>query len=161
MQFPIKYFVLLLIAVSVCSCEKAIDLKLKDTTPQYVVEGVLTNQSGGCKVTLSQTKNFTADNSVVGIDGAQVTITDDNATYPLIAAGSGVYQNSALTGAYGHIYKLNVLVAGKIFTSTCAMPAAVALDSIYLVKSSFGDNKDGTTRKFVTVKYHDPAADKN
>jgi hypothetical protein len=161
MRSNIKHILLSLLIVSLCSCEKAIDLKLKDSSPQYVVEGVLTNQTGGCKVHISQTKNFTDNNDVIGIDGAQVSITDDDNTYPLTASSKGVYENTTLKGTYGHIYKLNVSVAGKTFSATCAMAAAVALDSIYLVKSNFGDNKDGTTRKFVTVKYHDPTADKN
>lgn len=161
MHTTIKYMIPALFAIALCSCEKAINLTLKDTTPQYVVEGVLTNETGGCKVTLSQTKNFTDNNDIVGIDGAQVTITDDNTVYPLTAAGGGIYKNNTLKGAYGHIYKLNVQVAGKTFASTCAMPAAVPLDSIYLVKSDFENNKDGSIRKFVTVKYHDPVATKN
>lgn len=161
MHSTIKYIIPALFAASLSSCEKAINLKLTDATPKYVIEGVLTNQSGGCKVSLSQTKNFTDNNDVIGVDGAQVSITDDNVVYPLTPTNTGVYQNTTLKGAYGHIYKLSVTVAGKSFTSTCAMPAAVALDSIYLVKSDFGNNKDGTIRKFVTVKYHDPAATKN
>jgi hypothetical protein len=161
MRTTIKYLMIALLVTTFGSCEKAINLKLSNTTPQYVIEGVLTNQAGGCKVTLSQTKNFTDNNDVIGIDGAQVSITDDNNVYPLTPAGSGVYQNTTLTGAYAHIYKLTVIVAGKTFTSTCAMQAQVALDSIYLVKSSFGNNADGTVRKYVTVKYHDPIATKN
>lgn len=161
MHTTIKYMIPALFAASLSSCEKAITLKLTDATPKYVIEGVLTNQSGGCKVSLSQTKNFTDNNDVIGVDGAQVSITDDNVVYPLTPTSTGVYQNTTLKGAYGHIYKLSVTVAGKSFTSTCAMPAAVALDSIYLVKSDFGNNKDGTIRKFVTVKYHDPTATKN
>jgi len=161
MYHHIKYFILTVLITSASSCEKAINLTLKDTTAQYVVEGVLTSEAGGCKVTLSKTKNFTDNNDLVGIDGAQVSITDDNTVYPLTATGGGVYKNSLLQGMYGHIYKLKVSVAGKSFTSNCAMPAQVALDSIYLVKSDFGNNADGTVRKFVTVKYHDPAAAKN
>jgi hypothetical protein len=161
MHTSIKYIIPILFTGLFSSCEKAINLKLKDTSPQYVVEGVLTSEAGGCKVSLSQTKNFTDNNDFVGIAGAQVSISDDDTVYPLTATSTGVYQNGTLKGVYGHIYKLNVAVAGKSFTSTCAMPAAVALDSIYLVKSSFDNNKDGTTRKYVTVKYHDPVAAKN
>jgi len=162
MKNTIKYITIILFATALSSCEKAIDLKLKDTTPQYVVEGVLTDVAGGCKVLLSQTKNFTDNNDFNGIGGATVTIADDNNNvYPLTTTSPGVYQNSTLKGAVGHTYSLNVSVNGKTFTSSCIMHPAVPLDSIYLVKDELVNNKDGTPRKYVTVQYHDPASTKN
>jgi len=162
MKNTIKYITIILFAATLSSCEKAIDLKLKDTTPQYVVEGVLTNQAGGCKVLLSKTKNFTDNNDFNGIGGATVTIADDNNNvYPLTATGTGIYQNITLTGNPGHTYQLSVSVNGKTFTSSCLMHPAVPLDSIYLVKDELENNKDGTPRKYVTVRYDDPIATKN
>jgi hypothetical protein len=162
MKNTIKYITIILFAAALSSCEKAIDLKLKDTTPQYVVEGVLTDEAGGCKVLLSQTKNFTDNNDFNGISGATVTIADDNNNvYPLTATSTGIYQNSTLKGTPGHTYQLSVSIDGKTFTSSCLMHPAVPLDSIYLVKDALINNKDGTPRKYVTVQYHDPAATKN
>ncbi|WP_162996314.1 DUF4249 domain-containing protein [Mucilaginibacter celer] len=161
MKNTIKYIIPLLIAATLSACEKAIDLKLKDSTPQYVVEGVLTNEAGGCKVLLSKTKNFTDNNNFNGIGGATVTIADETNTYTLSPTSAGIYQNNTLTGTPGHTYKLNVSVDGKTFTSTCTMLPAVKLDSIYLVKDELINNKDGTPRKYVTAQYHDPAGVKN
>lgn len=161
MRTHITYSILLIIAGLLTSCQSAIDLKLNNTTPQYVIEGVLTNESGSCKVLISQTKKFTDDNSLNAVSGAQVSINNNGITYNLSASAAGVYQNSVLTGAPGQIYQLNVNINGKTFTGTCTMPQPVALDSIYLVKDNTRNNKDGSTRKYVTVQYKDPASIKN
>lgn len=162
MKSIIKYITIIFFAAALSSCEKAIDLKLKDTAPQYVVEGVLTDEAGACKVLLSQTKNFTDNNDFNGISGATVTIADDNNNvYPLTATSAGVYQNNTITGIPGHTYQLSVNIDGKTFTSSCLMHPAIPLDSIYLVKDELINNKDGTPRKYVTVQYNDPAATKN
>jgi len=161
MRIHILYFILIISSILLSSCEKAIDLKLSDTTPQYVIEGVLTNENGNCKVLISQTKKFTDDNSLNAISGAQVSINNNGTTYNLSASAPGVYQNSVLTGIPGQTYQLNVTINGKTFTGTCTMPQQVALDSIYLVKDNINNNKDGSPRKYVTVQYKDPAAIKN
>jgi hypothetical protein len=161
MRYSITYLILFVSLTFLSACEKAIDLKLNDTPPQYVIEGVLTNQPGGCKVLISQTKKFTDGNDFNGISGAQVSIINDGNTYSITPTAQGVYQNSTLSGTPGQSYQLSVTINGKVFTGTCTMPQHVILDSIYLVKDNFGNNADGTIRKYITVKYLDPAGIKN
>jgi len=161
MKRSIRYILLFIGSSLLISCEKAIDLKLADTTPQYVIEGVVTNEAGGSKVSISQTKNFTDNNSFNAINGAQVSISNNDTTYNLTQTASGVYQNNTLTGRPGQTYQLTVQTQGKMFTSMCTMPQPVALDSIYLTIDKLNNNKDGSIRKYVTVKYTDPSAIKN
>jgi hypothetical protein len=161
MQTHLKYLILALLITSLSACEKAIDLDLKDSPPQYVVTGVITNLVGGCQVTVSKTKNFTDNNDFNGIAGAQVSISNNGTVYNLTPTATGIYQNSTLTGTPGQNYQLSVTVDGKSFTSNCTMPPPVPLDSIYLVKDNVINNKDGSPRKYVTVQYHDPANVKN
>jgi len=160
MRIYITYSILF-IALLLSSCEKAIDLKLNDTSPQYVIEGVLTNETGSCKVLISETKKFTDDNTFIGVSNAQVSINTNGANYNLNGTAAGIYQNNILTGVPGQTYQLNVSINGKTFTGICTMPQPVALDSIYLVKDNTGNNKDGSTRKYATVQYKDPVAIKN
>lgn len=152
------YTALLLLFLS--SCEKAIDLKLPDNTPKYVITGTVTNEAGGCQVTISQTKPFTADNSFTGIAGATVNITGDGATLPLQATSPGVYEAPALTGQPGHTYVLNVVIGGKTFTASSTMPQPVTLDTVY-VQQQKGNNKDGSPLQYAFARYRDPAAEKN
>src|ERR1700754_2626755 len=153
----IRFFALLLLLGLVSSCEKAIDLKLDNSAPQYVIEGTVSDQAGGAKVLVSQSKKFTDDNSFVGVTGAQVSVESDGNVYQFDATGTGVYQNLTLTGIPGHTYNLTVTINGKTYTSVSTMPQPVTLDSIYVVDDEFSTNKDKTKQRLATVKYTDPA----
>ena len=54
----IKRLVFCLAVLSFCSCQKVIDLKLNDADIKYVVEGIITNEPGVCKVNLTQSNPF-------------------------------------------------------------------------------------------------------
>jgi hypothetical protein len=155
----INYMILLLLLV-LSSCEKAIDLKLPDNAPKYVIEGVLTNEAGGCRATISQTKAFTDDNHFNGISGATVSILANGITKVLAETSAGVYQDLTFTGIPGNTYQLKVQIDGKIFTASCTMPQPVPLDSVY-VREQQGTNKDGSPLKYAIAQYRDPAAAQN
>nr|WP_281271000.1 DUF4249 domain-containing protein [Mucilaginibacter oryzae] len=135
-------------------------MKLPDNTPKYVIEAVLTNEPGGCRVSLSQTKPFTENNSFTGISGAAVAISGDGSTQTLSPTSAGVCQNSAFTGAPGKTDQLTVQVDGKTFTASSTMPQPVGFDSLY-VKRGDGHNKDGSPLLYAFTRYHDPAISKN
>jgi hypothetical protein len=65
----------------------------------------------------------------------------------------GNYSTSLLTGTPGHSYSLFVKTNSQIFKSSCTMPAAVSLDSLYLQRSPFG----GNDYQIIPV-YSDPAS---
>ncbi|MCC8424283.1 DUF4249 domain-containing protein [Mucilaginibacter sp. UR6-11] len=154
----INYIALLLLLLN--SCEKAIDLKLPDNTPKYVIEAVLTNEAGGCRVAISQTKAFTGDNTFTGVSGATVTISSNGSAQTLTPTGTGIYQHSTFKGAPGNTYQLTVQVDGKTFTASSAMPQPVAFDSLY-VKKGEGNNKDGSPLQYAFAGYNDPGSVKN
>lgn len=135
------------------SCTKVITLNLNNASPKYVIEGTLTDSVGTAQVLISQTKDFYADNSFIGVAGAIVTITNDSGIVTtLVATDSGVYQSPLLTGLQNHSYTLNVLVGEQTFTATSTMPTNVPFDSLYIVSNTtFGNSK-----KIATVQYHDP-----
>jgi len=59
------------------SCQKVIDLKVKDASPKYVIEGNVTNLPGPYTVTLSRTTPFNTSWQFNGVGGATVTISDN------------------------------------------------------------------------------------
>ncbi|WP_018611711.1 DUF4249 domain-containing protein [Segetibacter koreensis] len=139
-------------AVYLTSCQKVINIGLNEAEKKYVVEAVLTDQPNSCKVLLTQTKNFSENNTFNGVVGAQVTIADNNAApVTLTETSPGVYENK-LTGVSGHTYTLTVKVAGQTFTSTSTMPALVPFDSLYISERTFF----GETNKYATVSLKDP-----
>lgn len=144
-----------LITVILYSCNKVIDLKLKDSEIKYVVEGVITNEPGVCKVYLSQSKNFNEDNQFKRVSGAIVKIKDNGVEIPLAESQAGTYETSSINGTPGHIYQLSVTVSGQTFTASCTMPQPVLMDTLYISRGPFGQFK------FATVSYTDPSGVNN
>ena len=146
-----KFFFLLLASgtlLGMASCEKVIDLKLGDSSPQVVIEGVITNDSlHPWRVQLSKSVLFTDDNRIVPISRAKVWIADATAgsVDTLSENGPGIYlstfPSSFLKGGMpGHRYELTVVTPQDgTFTSVSTMPQKVNLDSVYVeVASAFG-----------------------
>lgn len=144
-----------LMFVSFYSCEKVIDLKLNDIDIKYVVEGVITNEPGVCKVTISQSKPFYDDNQFAAISGAIVKVKDNGVEVPLKETRPGVYETNAINGTPGNTYQLSVLIDNQTFTATCTMPRPVALDTLYIEPGPFNQFQ------FAYVGYNDPAGEKN
>jgi hypothetical protein len=150
--YSILYFAALVFGLS--SCEKVIDLKLKETTPLIVVDGQVTNSSTlGSYVSLSKTSKVNTDNTSIPLIGAIVTIQEDNGTvYTLPEVSNGVYKNVSLVGGVGKTYHLKVITSGVTLTSSSTMPVMVNFDS--LVVEDFPNF--GKTVKVVTPFYNDP-----
>jgi hypothetical protein len=115
------------------SCQKVIDLKVKDADKQYVIEGNVTNQPGPYTVTISQTTKFNASWQFQGVGGATVTIRDNAGNNETLQeTQSGIYRTTGLTGVEGRTYELHITVGSKTFTSTSTMPYHVNFDSLYV-----------------------------
>jgi Domain of unknown function (DUF4249) len=146
----IKRLALCLFILSFCSCQKVIDLKLNDADIKYVVEGVITNEPGICKVNLTQSKPFYEDNQFPRISGAIVTVKDNDLEFSLPETHPGVYETNLINGTPGHVYQLSVTIDNNVFTATSKMPFPVLLDTLYISNGPFGEFK------FATVGYNDP-----
>lgn len=136
------------------SCEKVIDIDLDDAEKKYVVEGVVTDEAGTAFVLLSQTKNFSDNNSFEGVSNATVTITDDEGVVSTLnETSTGKYENASLTGKTGKTYSLKVSINGSIFAATSTIPGKVNMDSLFISD----DDLFGESRKTANVQYTDPA----
>jgi hypothetical protein len=145
-------FALLLLCTG---CKKVIHVNLNDVEKKYVIEGVVTDQPGTCKVLVSQTKNFDDDNSFAGISGAIIQITEQGGVPVLLTeTATGVYEAPAVKGTSGKTYSLSVNINGQLFTATSTMPQPVNMDSVF-VSSDDVMNKN---RKLANVQFKDPPA---
>jgi hypothetical protein len=134
------------------SCQKVINLDLNSASPQIVIEGNVYDQPGPYMVKISQTVNFDESNVYPPVTGATVEISDDAGNSEVLTESlSGTYITSALQGVAGRTYTLTVASKGKTYTATSTMPNPVNIDSIYLEKSMFGNEK------LVSVNFNDPA----
>ena len=132
------------------SCNKVIDIDVRDSDIKYVVEGVITDEPGVCVVNISRSRNFDEPNDFENISGAVVKVYDNDELFELQETEPGKYQNTSLMGTPGHFYRLEIAVYDKEFSSTCTMPQPVAMDSLYIKAGPFGQFK------FATIDYTDP-----
>jgi len=139
-----------------CACQRVVTVHLNTGATKYVIEGVVTDQPGGASVSITQTKDFSSDNTFTGVSGATVTIEHNDSAYPLTESGPGIYTNGTLTGIPGNTYKLKVVLDGVLYTASSTMPnPVVGMDSIYV------SNGVLTTKRYLTVVYTDPAGPPN
>jgi len=138
---PIVFFIsTFTIIIGITSCEKVIDYNLNDSTPRYVIEGVLTNQAGQCWVRVTKSVNFDESNTFPPISNALVVISDDlGKNDTLLESATGFYSLPSLKGLSGVTYKLSVIIDDKSFIAYSTMPVQVNFDSIDFSKiSMFG-----------------------
>ena len=136
------------------SCQKVIDVDIKNAEPEYVVEAVVTDKPGESRVLLSTTKNISENNNFPVISGAGVTITDNAGNSRMFAEDTaGVYTAPAFTGEAGKTYSLQVNINGEMFTANSTMPQKINLDTIFISDELLF----GETRKLVNIAYQDPA----
>lgn len=149
---------MMLLLLAITSCQKVVDLKLKDASGQMVIEANVTNTNTQV-VKLSQNVAFTSTNTYPPVSGATVIISDQSGkSYHLIEGPAGIYSSSQIQGISLDTYNLTVQTSSKTYTASSTMPAAIALDSITSKNDEFNN---GNNRKEITVSYLDPAGIKN
>lgn len=140
------------------SCTKNIHLDLPLSEKEYVIQGVITNKAGDCRVSISEDQDFYDTTVHAGISGAIVTITGDNGLSAILPeTTAGVYSSASLAGQPGVTYHLTVEAGGKRYTASSTMPQPVSLDSLYISEESTPSD----TRKVVHALYTDPAGKGN
>lgn len=151
-------FFLLMMALIYSSCEKVIDLDLKDAEPRMVIEGIISNRTDTQGVKISMSALVGNRNVFPGVEGATVMVKDDLGTeLPLRDRGNGIYSIRRMRGAPGRTYTLTVLYAGKEYKASSTMPQVVPMDSVGITTTTVF----GQVRKSATLLYMDPAGLKN
>jgi len=141
-------------ALILSSCEKVIDVDLNDSSPQIVIEGNITDQTGPYTVRLSKSVNFDELNDFPPISGATVQISDDAGNSEILPETSpGTYTTVALQGTPGRTYTLDVTIDEQIYTAVSTMPLPVAIDTLTIEEQSIGF---GDKTSYVEARYKDP-----
>jgi hypothetical protein len=151
----INNLIIACICFGLFSCEKVIEVKIREADQKYVIEGVIADEPGSCKVLLSRTKKIFESNQVTGISGATIKVSDNGVEHMLTETSPGVYESTVLAGIPGHRYDLSVAVNGELFTATCTMQQPVPIDTLIIDRGPF------SSTKHVYVYYTDPAGINN
>src|SRR5688572_26785945 len=150
-------FLLPVLLLVLTSCEKVLDIDLKDAEPRIIIEANLSDQPGPHTVIISRSVGFNAPNTFPMISGAQVTVSDNTGNSEvLIETEAGIYQTSNFQGVPGQTYTLRVLIEGVEYISVSTMPPAVPIKDIAV--ETFEFDQDDTV---VTIHFQDQAGVKN
>jgi hypothetical protein len=140
-------------------CEKIVDLNLKTSTAQLVIEGNLVDDNKPCQVSVSRSANYTDTNTFEAVRGATITLADNAGGLETLreTATPGQYLGATLRGVPGRTYTLRVETDGAAYVATSRLPAPVVpFEKLSTRLSAFG-----TDNIQAVVDYTDPAGKGN
>src|SRR5687768_18601747 len=114
----LKTWMIVMVCMNLLSCEKVIDIKIRDADAKIVIEGVITDEPGSLKVKLSRTVKYSNSNQFPAVTGATVKIKDNGVEYVLNEVSPGVDGNTLVSGQVGHRYELSVITGPETFTAS-------------------------------------------
>jgi len=144
-----------LLSLGIAACKKVINVDLKTSTSQVVIEGEVTNAPGPYHVRISRSVNFSASNDYPPVSGALVKIVDSATGMNLVLqeADSGDYVTNSFTGTPQHTYTLDVKTGDKEYIAYSTMPKVVVLDSVTFIQNIDLNNKPDIN---AVVNFQDP-----
>lgn len=147
-------YILLFISFVFTSCEKVIDVDLKNSTQQIVIEANITNVNEQQTILISKSGNFSESNTFTKVSGATVNVQEENGqTYTFTESAPGVYKSTInFSGIAGKNYTANISMLGTNYTAQSKMPNQISLDTLLAEKIFFA----GEDRIIIKPQYKDP-----
>lgn len=152
----------IILSILSISCEKEINLELKNTSPKMVVEGnILLGldtliQQQEIKLTLSA--NYTGTASPQPITNAVVSVVEGSNTYIFNHTSNGRYQSNFIAEE-NKTYKLNIIYMGENYEAIEKMARGPKIDSLSVryFPSALGSPEGN----FITINTTDPSNERN
>ena len=155
----IKVIAVIFITIALNSCEKVINIDLKNAEPRIVIEGIVDNSGKPASVKITKSVSFSNTATAPAVSGATVKISDDAGNnFTLTETSPGLYTNATLLGQIGKTYTLTVINAGVTFTAKSTIPRQAAIDTIFQESVTIPGNAPGTAAsvgKIATLVYTD------
>jgi hypothetical protein len=150
-----------IIAFFSISCERIIDVDLKDSEPQFVIDAYTYDSLAFSKVRLSYSSNFYEMGDYQLIEDAEVKIYDEqNNEYLFTHVDSGLYVNSSFKLDNLTRYHLQVNHADDAYDAYSTCPLEVKIDSIHFEENFFQPEDKGEVFR-VNVFFQDTVSVKN
>lgn len=133
-------YTLIISLFTFASCQKVIELDLKNAEQNLVIDAIITDEVGNNGVSIIKSKSFYESNNFDTITNAIVWVTDlsTNTNYDFSLNGENIFTNPVIVTVPGNIYQLNVVINGDTTIGVCEVPLTkVLLDSIVVEKSEF------------------------
>ncbi len=162
-----SFFLLLLLSVTLMSCEDIIDLKTETAPTRLVVDGWITDRPIPQYVILTLSQNYFDNSRALPATGATVTVTDDQGkVYTFLdEARNGTYtwkpKGNEVIGRVGGSYKLSVSYNNETYEAETQVKRVPPVDSItyYYDNPSFvaeGSPKEGYVAEFYSTDFKGP-----
>ena len=136
-----KYILAAATLLVLASCEKEIDLEYHDIEQQQVIEGLLTEEGCGVRLTKTVSTDEPFENNAV--TDALVTIADltEPETFLLLPDESGFFSAEGVAGTPGHEYELTVRIGTDTYSSISRMlpPTEIVSAQFNWIKMPYDD----------------------
>lgn len=138
----LQFIIGMLLIFSFTSCEKVIDLKLKEAEERLVIEGYVTKGELEHRVRITKTLDFDVVSPYPAITDAIVTVEDDQGNVGTFAYESdGYYVVNNFAVESGRTYTLKVVHADNIYEAKSVVPSEILLDNVYILAYQFGESQ--------------------
>ena len=144
------------------SCEKEIDIELKNTTPKLIVEGNillgLDTLIRWQEIKLTRSANYVGASTPEPIGNATVSVFDGQNTFAFNYTGNGIYKSNFIAGAAKN-YKLVIIYDGDIYEASETIKTGPVIEglSVNYFPSALGSPEGN----FITINTIDPANERN
>lgn len=144
---------------SLWSCEKVIQVELNEEDSQLAIEAPLYAGTNTFRVTLTATNSYFEASLPNGVNGAAITLSDDQGSSQMLTAvGNGQYE-AIVTAVPGRVYDLQVVLAGVTYTAQSRLLDVVTLDQLEAeYQPATGPIPEGY---FLYNRFNDPANEEN
>jgi Domain of unknown function (DUF4249) len=155
----IKIVLGLSFTIAFASCEKVVNVDLKNAEPKIVIEGIVDNSGNPASVKITKSVSFSNTTASPTVSGAIVKIADNAGnTFTLNETASGLYTNALLVGQIGKTYILTVQNAGITYEGKSTIPRQAPIDTIFQERVTLPSNTPGSAAslgKIVSLVYTD------
>ena len=122
---PLRLAALALL-LAATGCEKVVNLNLKTSPAQLVIEGNLVDDGRPCQVSLTTSTDYTNANTFAPVAGATIVLSDDAGNSETLRETTpGQYVGATLMGVPGRTYTLRVETGGAAYVALSKLPAPV------------------------------------
>jgi len=167
MNFLYKITIITTIIILFTSCEKVIDIDLKDAKEQLVVDANIYNGIGKNIIILTKSSSFYENTEFKTVSNANIIITDNDGNgYTLSEIKKGIYTNNTLNAKVLTEYKLNISVNENTISASSIMPKLITLDTIIIAENEnkhpggAPNQNEGKNYKFY-IQFKDPIDELN
>lgn len=158
-----KLVVIIVICSAFFSCEKEIDVDVKEGDQKWVIEAKVSDQANQTEVKITKSLSISSVMANPVFTNAMVSIEDlsTSQTYVLTPNALGVYKNMNLVGTPLHTYRLEIRLEGNRYISESTMPKKVEFLGVSQPEPIDYEDDETTSNTKILPQYTDPVDAEN